>query len=157
MSVIVINNKTKEAQLFVKGSPEIIHSLSQKDSIPKNYFESLEAYTSKGLRVIAIASKFIVIDDFTEIETLERDKLESDIRFVGLIAMKNKVKPESLSAIQKLQHADIDTLMATGDNLLTAASVSQECHLISPNTDYIIADVLPGAEEDTILLTLNIS
>ena len=157
MSVIVINNKTKEAQLFVKGSPEIIHSLSQKDSIPKNYFESLEAYTSKGLRVIAIASKFIVIDDFTEIETLERDKLESDIRFVGLIAMKNKVKPESLSAIQKLQHADIDTLMATGDNLLTAASVSQECHLMSPHTDYIIADVLPGAEEDTILLTLNIS
>jgi len=39
--------------------------------------------------------------------------------------MENKLKPVSYEVIETLHACDIDTIMATGDNILTAASVAR--------------------------------
>ena len=60
MSVVCINVAAKnQKQVVVKGSPEMISSLSKSSSLPQNYASTLEKYTSQGKRVIAFGHKFL--------------------------------------------------------------------------------------------------
>jgi len=45
---------------------------------------------------------------------VSRDVVESDLSFVGLLIMENKLKPETTPVIQQLKHANIPTVMVTG-------------------------------------------
>ena len=44
---------------FSKGSPEMIKKLSNNKSIPEDYDSILDEYAKRGLRLLAIAYKFI--------------------------------------------------------------------------------------------------
>ena len=44
--------------------------------------------------------------------------------------MQNKLKPVTTSVIEQLNHACIRTIMATGDNILTAISVGRQCKIV---------------------------
>jgi len=44
--------------------------------------------------------------------------------------MENKLKPETTGVIEDLQKCKIRTIMATGDNALTAISVARQCSMI---------------------------
>ena len=68
--------------------------------------------------MIAIAHKSLSSD-----KELPREEVECNLELVGLIIMENLLKPESEPTIDALQSAKIMTLMATGDNGLTAVSV----------------------------------
>ena len=52
---------------------------------------------------------------------------------MGLIVMQNLVKEETYPAIKALHDADINTVMVTGDNILTAISVGRDCELVKPD------------------------
>ena len=45
--------------------------------------------------------------------------------------MENKVKPATKTTIKILNDCDIRTIMATGDNILTAIAVGKECNFLS--------------------------
>ena len=64
---------------------------------------------------------------------LPRDKLESNLQFIGFITFKNNLKPTSTEVIQQLKTANMKSIMVTGDNLETAISVSQEVGIIDQN------------------------
>ena len=51
------------------------------------------------------------------------------------------MKPESAEVILELRSANIRTAMVTGDNILTAISVSTECGIISHSDKVIIPEV----------------
>ena len=57
MSVVTRYCSDNSQVSFVKGSPEIIHTLSRQSSIPYDYFDVLEKYTKDGLRVLAFGYK----------------------------------------------------------------------------------------------------
>jgi cation-transporting ATPase 13A2 len=59
MSVIVKNTADMSYRAYVKGSPEKIAELCNPDSLPQNFSECLEIYTQKGLRVIALAMRYL--------------------------------------------------------------------------------------------------
>lgn len=61
---------------------------------------------------------------------MEREDLEKDLIFAGLLIMENKLKPITTEIIEKLSHANIRTVMVTGDNALTAISVGRHCNLV---------------------------
>jgi P-type E1-E2 ATPase len=44
---------------YVKGSPERISALCEKNTLPNDFDEVLEQYTSQGLRVIALSYREI--------------------------------------------------------------------------------------------------
>ena len=67
----------------------------------------------------------------TNVQRIERENIEKDLEFLGLIVMENRLKPESKPTIERLKAANIRTIMCTGDNLLTALSVARDCGLIS--------------------------
>ena len=54
----------------------------------------------------------------------ERDEIEVELNFLGLLILENKLKPITTSIISHLHEADIRTVMITGDNILTAISVA---------------------------------
>lgn len=56
--------------------------------------------------------------------------------------MQNKLKPVTKGIIEILQkQANIRTIMATGDNVLTAISVGRECAIIDPETEVFLGDL----------------
>ena len=56
--------------------------------------------------------------------------------------MQNKLKPVTIGVIDTLNRANIRTLMATGDNVLTAISVGRECNLIEPDHEVFLGDLV---------------
>lgn len=70
----------------------------------------------------------------------DREDVESDLRFLGLLVMQNKLKPETKPVILELKQAAIRCVMVTGDNIDTAISVARECELICPGQRVIQVD-----------------
>jgi cation-transporting P-type ATPase 13A2 len=56
--------------------------------------------------------------------------------------MQNKLKPVTIGVIDTLNRANIRTIMATGDNVLTAISVGRECNLIEPDHEVFLGDLV---------------
>jgi cation-transporting ATPase 13A2 len=46
--------------------------------------------------------------------TVKREEIEKDLNFLGFLVMMNKLKPVTEDIINKLQTAQIKTLMVTG-------------------------------------------
>ena len=61
MSVIVSNkfDTKNKYTMYIKGSPEAIEKFSKSESIPKTYYQTLSEFTSKGMRVLALAYKYL--------------------------------------------------------------------------------------------------
>ena len=132
MSVIVKNVNEPYFKVFCKGSPEKIKELCKPETIPGNFNEVLSKYTTKGFRVLAISMKLLKMD-YIQSQKIDRDLAESNMVFLGLLVVQNKLKSKTTSSIETLQEANLRMVMATGDNILTAISVAKECMLIKPD------------------------
>ncbi|GFO45210.1 cation-transporting ATPase, partial [Plakobranchus ocellatus] len=138
MSVIIRKLGAKNFDLFVKGSPEMITSLSKKESVPFDFHQVLQTYTQRGFRVIALAWKALPSKlNYVKVQRINREQVENDLTFLGLLVMENRLKPESAPIIRQLLEANIRTVMVTGDNMLTALSVARDCCMVD-KTDRII-------------------
>lgn len=78
--------------------------------------------SSKALRVIALAYK--------KTSSIQEDKMV----FVGLVCMIDPPKKGVKEAIKTLKEAHIDTIMITGDNIITAFAIAKNLEIAtSPN------------------------
>jgi cation-transporting ATPase 13A3/4/5 len=118
-------------EIFVKGAPEVMTDICTKDSLPLDYSERLSYYTHHGYRVIACAYKSMPTLNFVRAQRVKRDQVESELTFLGFIVFENKLKPTTAPIVATLGNAQIRQVMCTGDNVLTAISVSRECGLIN--------------------------
>jgi len=126
MSVLTFNHSDQSLTAFVKGSPEMIHSLSLEDTIPANFDDVLEKYTKEGLRVLGLGYKPIRDFNVDWINSCKREEIEKELIFIGFLIMENKVKPETNPSLTQLREAEIDAIMATGDNGLTGVAVGRK-------------------------------
>ncbi|KLO18416.1 Ca-transporting ATPase [Schizopora paradoxa] len=131
MSVVVKRLKSSSMEVYVKGAPEVMTDICDRDSLPDDYDDLLSYYTKRGYRVIAIAGKSIEGLTWLRAQRMKREQAESGLRFLGLIIFENKLKPGTTPAIQALRVAHMPCRMITGDNPLTAVSVARECGLIN--------------------------
>ena len=133
MSVLVKNTNESFFKCFVKGSPEKIKKLCDPSTLPSDFNEKLENYTSKGFRVLAMGYKMI---DMNIDQCLEmgRKYAENDIIFLGLLIIHNKLKDATSSVLQILTESNLRIKMATGDNILTAISVGKKSNIIPSNS-----------------------
>jgi len=61
--------------------------------LPKNFDEVLEVYTKEGFRVIALATKPLPDMNYQKAMAIPRNEIESNLKFLGLLVMENKLKP----------------------------------------------------------------
>jgi len=64
--------------------------------------------------------------------------------------MQNKLKPVTINIIQTLNEAKIRTIMATGDNVLTAISVGRECNIIDSESEVFLGDVRKEGDKEIV-------
>uniref|UniRef100_A0A673YCK2 Polyamine-transporting ATPase 13A3 n=1 Tax=Salmo trutta TaxID=8032 RepID=A0A673YCK2_SALTR len=137
----------KRMDAYLKGAPEVVASLCKKDTVPEDFAEVLEDYTKQGFRVIALAHRRLESKlTWHKVQNINRDQMEANMEFLGLIIMQNKLKAETAGVLEDLRRAHIRTVMVTGDNMLTAISVARDCGMIPPQDRVIIADALPSKD-----------
>ena len=144
MSVIVKRLNSPGMDVYVKGAPEAMIDICRKESLPYDYLERLSYYTHHGYRVIACATKFVPTLNFLRAQRVKREQIESELTFLGFIVFENKLKPTTASVVATISNAHIRQVMCTGDNVLTAISVSKECGLINSARDVYTPRFLSG-------------
>ncbi|MDR0934759.1 MAG: calcium-translocating P-type ATPase, PMCA-type [Erysipelotrichaceae bacterium] len=92
-----------------------------------------EDMSRRALRVLALATS----EDKTEIE-------ETNLTFIGLVAMIDPPRPEAKKAVSILKRAGITTIMITGDHKVTALAIAEELG-ISDN-----GEALSGSDIDLL-------
>ena len=133
MSTLVKNLNLPNFTCYCKGSPEKIKELCQPKTVPDDFNEQLNYYTSRGYRVLAMGSKVIQMD-YTKALEVNRTFCEKELVFLGLLIVQNKLKLATNPTLRRLSHnAHIRVRMATGDNIMTAVCVGRKSNLIEPN------------------------
>jgi len=114
-----------------KGASEVILSLCSREFIEgkehllteerkKELLNKTEEFARGGLRVLALAEKV------TEKEPKEESEIEVGLTFLGLVCLKDPLRPEVRDAVDKCRSAGIRPVMITGDHQITAYSIAQE-------------------------------
>ena len=81
-------------------------------------------------------------------QKMKRHEVEKDLNFVGFIIFENKLKPTTTAVLQELAAAKINTVMCTGDNILTAISVARNCCLIDKSAHCFVPHFVSGDSTD---------
>ena len=131
MGVLVKNFNEKYYKYFVKGSPEIIKELCVINSLPDNYDSILNYNIKEGNQIIALAYSYKNIN-IKNINTIDRSKLESDLRFLGFLIIKNNIKLDSKALIDKFKNEKYNIIFSTYKNTLTTINISRRCQIIKP-------------------------
>ncbi|XP_069435361.1 polyamine-transporting ATPase 13A2 isoform X2 [Ovis canadensis] len=71
------------------------------------------------------------------------DAVEQQLSLLGLLVMRNLLKPQTPGVIQALRKTRIRTVMVTGDNLQTAVTVAQGCGMVGPRERLVIVHAAP--------------
>uniref|UniRef100_A0A7N8WP32 ATPase cation transporting 13A2 n=1 Tax=Mastacembelus armatus TaxID=205130 RepID=A0A7N8WP32_9TELE len=157
MSVVTVACEGRSAFAFIKGSPEMVVSLCRAETVPEHFSSKLHSFSSEGLRVLALGYK--PLDSKLHVNAtvfVHREEVEKDMQFLGLLMMKNLVKPESANVINTLRLAHLRSVMATGDNILTAVNVAKSCGMILSKEKVIFVNATPHTDESrpTLMFSL---
>jgi cation-transporting ATPase 13A2 len=79
---------------------------------------------------------------FLKIHSTKRDDIENNLHFLGFLVMENKLKPVTSETIKTLNNCKVRTIMATGDNTLTAISVARQCQILDKDHDVYFGDII---------------
>lgn len=134
LMTIVRQDPERNSQIaYVKGAPDVL--LEHCPMVLENGAERLRTeadltrilemngrLSDKALRVLAVAVR--VFD--REPEEYHASHIETDLTFVGLIAMIDPPREEVRDAIGKCRHSGIKTVMITGDHKNTAVAIARE-------------------------------
>jgi len=152
-------------KLYEKGAPEKL--LAQADKyyhlgeehklgeaglarLKKTY----EALTSRGLRVIGLATREIKRSvnkgEFIPGE-IDWEEINKELTFIGFIAIKDPLRPEAKETITVAQSAGIRPVLITGDHQLTAKAIAKEVGLAAGSENIIIGSDLENVSDEELI------
>ncbi|XP_076798874.1 putative cation-transporting ATPase 13A5 isoform X3 [Arvicanthis niloticus] len=140
MSVIAQLAGDLHLHVYMKGAPEMVARFCCSETVPENFLQELRNYTVQGFRVIALAHKTLKMERLSDVDRLAREKVESELTFLGLLIMENRLKKETRPVLKELSEARIRTVMVTGDNLQTAITVAKNSEMIPLGSQVIIVE-----------------
>jgi magnesium-transporting ATPase (P-type) len=132
MSVIIGDD------VLVKGAPEAVLPLCTDGDAAG---PALEAFTSRGLRVLAVAHRSV--GDRVPASAAEA---EAHLELIGLLALEDPPRVDVRPAVDACRRAGIRIAMITGDHPATAAAIATEVGLRDPDGLVISGPDLPADE-----------
>lgn len=110
----------------------MVAQLCDSGSLPVNMESQLHMYTAQGYRVLALAYRLLPANITQSMaRTMKQTELEEGLKFCGLVALRNPLKPCSKDVVQQLLAAAIPVIMVTGDHITTAVVLSQQCSILA--------------------------
>lgn len=136
----------KKITAFVKGSPESTLAVSTSylsddgirplDNEMITYFKlKNQELAHSGKRTLAVAMRHL-----SGHSNLSADETESDLIFLGLVAMSDRLKDGVKEAIAECQSAGIRVIMLTGDQVATASAIAKELGISRPGHNLTLTD-----------------
>lgn len=115
-----------ELLLVVKGAPERVVAHSQLSKTTHDAIEhSIHHLTEQGFRVIAFGQTVLN----HPIESL--GELNSKLKFLGLLAVADELRPEAKPAIASARSAGVTVRMITGDHYETAYNIGKQLGIVT--------------------------
>ena len=134
-------NKFSQARIeslgktFYKGAPERLVAradryLDQSGKVQKLDLGALnrkiDELASKAMRVLAFG--------YSE-KPMTENQINDDVVLIGLVGIRDDVRPEAKEAIQEVLNAGIQVVMITGDRLETAVAIAKDAGLLRDASD----------------------
>ncbi|KAI9096256.1 hypothetical protein DFS34DRAFT_695372 [Phlyctochytrium arcticum] len=134
------------------------HIQPLNDGFQHRAHTAMETLAEKGLRVLAIAHRTTTIDSKavpTFDAVADREQLEKDMTFIGLVGIYDPPRETSASAVKVCGEAGIMVHMATGDHAKTATAIAKQIGIIKEGQDHLVLtanrfDCLSDAEVDAM-------
>lgn len=138
-------NKFSQARIdslgktFYKGAPERLLASAKRyldgngevKPIDKAALDKkIDELASKAMRVLAFG--------YSE-KPLTENKINDDVVIIGLVGIRDDVRPEAKEAIAEVQNAGIQVVMITGDRLETAVAIAKDTGLLRESTDIALS------------------
>ncbi len=134
-------NKFSQARIdslgktFYKGAPEKLlaaatsyldadGNISKLDMDVLN--KKIDDLATKAMRVLAFG--------YSE-KAMVENEINDDVVIIGLVGIRDDVRPEAREAIEEVQNAGIQVVMITGDRLETAVAIAKDAGLLKNDTD----------------------
>lgn len=138
-------NKFSQARIsgiektFYKGAPERLLSVAKSymdadgniRRIDKTVLDrKIDELAGKAMRVLAFG--------YSE-KPLADNRINDDIVIIGLVGIRDDVRPEARDAIKEVQDAGIQVVMITGDRLETAVAIAKDAGLLKSDGEMAIS------------------
>ncbi|KAK3945570.1 hypothetical protein QBC46DRAFT_94474 [Diplogelasinospora grovesii] len=153
---VVVQLPNGKARLYVKGASEIMLDKCTRvlrdpskdlaaapftDDNRDTITQLIETYATRSLRTIGI-----IYRDFDrwpprharradgEKDEIVFEDLCKDMVFVGMVGIKDPLRPGVPEAVRDCQRAGVVVRMVTGDNKLTAQAIAADCGILQPHS-----------------------
>lgn len=153
-TMTTVNQSAEGTLAFVKGATDImidkcvsiydngvVRAITEADV--EKIKKANESMAKNALRVLGVAVKK---DNLTDKETLE-----SDLIFVGLVGMIDPPRPEVKKAVATCIKAGMRPIMITGDHLVTASAIAKEIGILRDGDKVMLgADIDKLSDEEFV-------
>ncbi|KAK3675151.1 hypothetical protein LTR78_005085 [Recurvomyces mirabilis] len=144
MSVVYQDDRTGSICSYTKGATEVLLPLlSLGAEQQKDILARADSMAADGLRVLCLAHQHL--DPGMTEKVSDRDFIEQNITFGGLVGLYDPPRLESAGAIRQCQAAGITVHMLTGDHLKTATTIAKEIGILGPQ--------VPSSASSTAVMT----
>lgn len=120
-----------ETITFVKGAPEkLLHACKWyiDDAGHKRALTRTERLSAKWKEMTARMERVLVLAIAPAPVRSERDL--RDLTLIGLVSIRDQIRPQSRDAVRTVQQAGIQVVMITGDNRDTAVAIAKETGVV---------------------------
>jgi Ca2+-transporting ATPase len=147
------HEESEMVRVFAKGAPEVLIAMSSRmdvggASAPIDrdaLIRQKDALASEGLRVLAFVEGEIASEPDHEYGPHHLENLV----FLGLVGMKDPLRPEAARAIAACYGAGIEVAMVTGDSPGTAAAIARQAGMAFGPDQVVTGDEVRRAEEQS--------
>jgi len=154
----IVRQTPSGSTAFVKGAPDVLlrdcsNRVSRDGSTAvltdqerKEILAANQHLASQALRVLGVAMRPLAGLPVA----YEAAALECELTFVGLVGMKDPVRPEAKVAVEIGRAAGIRTVMITGDHQETAVAIARELGIMEPGMQAISGTDLDRLADDEL-------
>ena len=134
-------NKSSQARIdstgktFYKGAPEklLANAVKYLDA-DGNICTMDNAILNRKIDELAAKAMRVLAFGYSEKDMVE-NSINDDIVIIGLVGIRDDVRPEAKEAIREVQGAGIQVVMITGDRLETAVAIAKDAGLLKGGSD----------------------
>lgn len=138
-------NKFSQARIdsvgktFYKGAPERLLAKATKYLDAEGNVRDIDkAVLDRKIDELAAKAMRVLAFGYSE-SALVESQINDDVVIIGLVGIRDDVRPEARDAIKEVQDAGIQVVMITGDRLETAVAIAKDAGLLKNNDEMAIS------------------